>query len=151
MVRQYGTDRALFHLAQDPLPLALRVAPMASKPSADPASALLPQSYDTFRNLQTEFQRYQDAAFPIRSSRFFALELAGETGELANLEKKVWKGRSVADRDFQDEAADVCIALINFANSRGIDLAKAVEEKMRRIDRRRLEDPETETGGSAAD
>ena len=109
---------------------------------ADSASALLPASYRGLGTLQTEFQRYQEAAFPHRPPRFFALELAGETGELANLEKKVWKGRHVDEADFVDEAADVCIALLNFANSRGIDLAAAVEHKMRHIDRRRRAEPE---------
>ncbi|MGI9628725.1 MAG: hypothetical protein ACR2QM_17960 [Longimicrobiales bacterium] len=123
---------------------------MASKPVTDSASALLPVSYEGIRNLQAEFQRYQEAAFPPRSSRFFALELAGETGELANLEKKVWKGRVVADEDFQDEAADVCIALVNFANSRGIDLAQAVAEKMGRIDQRRVAHPESESNSEQA-
>ena len=108
----------------------------------DPASTLLPASYTGLRKLLEEFHRYQEAAFPERPPRFFALELAGETGELANLEKKVWKGRQVAPDDFDDESADVCIALLNYANSRGIDLARAVEEKMRRIDRRRLAEPE---------
>ena len=101
---------------------------------ADAASGLLPASYGGLRTLQQEFMRYQRAAFPERPPRFFALELAGETGELANLEKKVWKGRRVDDARFTDEAADVCIALLNFANSRAIDLASAVERKMRRID-----------------
>ncbi len=109
----------------------------------DPATGLLPSSYGGLRNLQTEFRHYQEAAFPERPPRFFALELAGETGELANLEKKVWKGRSVAAADFEDESADVCIALLNFANSRGIDLAAAVQHKMRRIDRKRLAEPES--------
>ncbi len=108
----------------------------------DSASALLPVGYAGLRTLQAEFRRYQEAAFPRRPSRFFALELAGETGELANLEKKVWKGRRVDEADFVDEAADVCIALVNFANSRGIDLAAAVERKMRRIDGRRRAEPE---------
>ena len=101
-------------------------------------NALPPTGYDGLRTLQAEFDRYQRAAFPHRSSRFFALELAGETGELANLEKKAWKGRAVDPADFEDEAADVCIALLNFANSREIDLAAAVREKMGRIDARRL-------------
>ena len=38
---------------------------------------------------------------------------------------------------FVEEAADVCIALLNFANGRGIDLAEAVEAKMRTVDERR--------------
>ena len=102
----------------------------------------LPAGYDGLRALQAGFHRYQQAAFPYRPPRFFALELAGETGELANLEKKVWKGQEIAEEDFADESADVCIALLNFANSRGIDLAGAVEEKMRRIDNRRRASPE---------
>ena len=109
----------------------------------DSASALLPASYDGLQTLQAEFRRYQEAAFPHRPPRFFALELAGETGELANLEKKVWKGRHVDEADFVDEAADVCIALINFANSRGIDLGAAVEHKMRHIDGKRRAEPQT--------
>jgi NTP pyrophosphatase (non-canonical NTP hydrolase) len=104
---------------------------------------MLPDSYAGLRTLQTEFDRYQRTAFPYRPPRFFALELAGETGELANLEKKVWKGRTVDDADFEDESADVCIALLNYANSRGIDLAHAVKEKMRRIDTKRVAEPES--------
>ena len=114
--------------------------------ATDSASALLPASYGGLGTLQTEFRRYQEAAFPHRPPRFFALELAGETGELANLEKKVWKGRRVNEADFVDEAADVCIALLNFANSRGIDLAAAVERKMRHIDRSRRAEPEGSGG-----
>ena len=110
----------------------------------DPASSLLPTAYAGLRELQHEFRRYQEAAFPQRPPRFFALELAGETGELANLEKKVWKGRPVARDDFEDESADVCIALLNYVNSRGIDLAGAVREKMRRIDRMRRTHPDGE-------
>lgn len=115
---------------------------MPHNTQSDPASNLLPASYAGLRKLLDEFLRYQEAAFPERPPRFFALELAGETGELANLEKKTWKGRQVAAEDFEDESADVCIALLNYANSRGIDLARAVEEKMRRIDGRRLAEPE---------
>lgn len=118
---------------------------MKEIPLPDGASALLPRGYVGLRKLQEEFSRYQDAAFPKRLPRFFALELAGETGELANLEKKVWKGRMVPASDFEDEAADVCIALLNFANSRGIDLAEAVEAKMRRIDEGRRLQPEPAT------
>ena len=105
-------------------------------------TALLPSSYWGLRDLQGEFQAYQQEAFPDREPRFFALELCGEAGELANLEKKIWKGRSVDDADFIDEAADVVIAILNYSNARGIDIARAVSEKMAEIDRRRLEEPE---------
>ena len=120
---------------------------MIDDPLRDAASEKLPAGYGGLRTLQTEFRRYQKDAFPERPPRFFALELAGETGELANLEKKVWKGREVARAAFDDEAADVCIALLNFANSRGIDLAAVVERKMRIIDEKRLTEPEI-TGAS---
>lgn len=116
---------------------------MNRQSTQDSASRMLPDSYAGLRTMQAEFDRYQQAAFPYRPPRFFALELAGETGELANLEKKVWKGRRVEEADFKDESADVCIALLNYANSRGIDLAGAVEAKMRRIDATRLAEPET--------
>lgn len=109
-------------------------------PEEDRPADALPAGFSGLGALQAEFHRYQTAAFPHRSSRFFALELAGETGELANLEKKAWKGRTVRDEDFADESADVCIALLNYANSRGIDLAGAVREKMKRIDDRRREE-----------
>lgn len=109
----------------------------------DPPDARLPESYRGLGTLQDEFRRYQEAAFPRRPPRFFALELAGEAGELANLEKKVWKGRSVASDEFADEVADVCIALLNFANSREIDVAASVRAKMSRIDRRRRAEPES--------
>ena len=111
------------------------------QPAQDPASRMLPAGYGGLRALQAEFRHYQEAAFPDRPPRFFALELAGETGELANLEKKVWKGRTIERADFEDEAADVCIALLNYANSRGIDLAGAVEAKMSRIDTTRRAEP----------
>jgi len=107
--------------------------------TADRATALLPVSWDGLTRLQQEFAHYQCVGFPVRSSQFFALELAGETGELANLEKKDWLGREVPVAAYADEAADVCIALLNYANARGIDLAAAARAKMEQIDRRRCE------------
>jgi NTP pyrophosphatase (non-canonical NTP hydrolase) len=103
------------------------------------ATSLLPTSWAGLAELQSEFDRYQCAGFPERGAHFFALELAGETGELANLEKKDWLGREVSPGSFADEAADVCIALLNYANARGIDLAVAAKTKMAQIDRHRRE------------
>ncbi len=104
----------------------------------DEATKLLPASYESIARLQEEFNRYQQSAFPVRGANFFALELNGEAGELANLEKKAWKGREIAHDDFSDEAADVMIAILNYANSRKIDLAASVQKKMQIIDQRRL-------------
>ncbi|MGI6454858.1 MAG: hypothetical protein ACOX5R_04460 [bacterium] len=100
----------------------------------DKISGLLPHSYQGLAELQQQFDAYQKAGFPARGANFFCLELNGEAGELANLEKKVWKGRQVEPEQFEDEAADVLIALLNYANARGVDLAQAVERKMNRID-----------------
>jgi len=85
------------------------------------------------------FDRYQVAVFPERPAAFFALELAGECGELANLEKKLWRkpGDRAPEETLADEAADVFIALANYCNARGIDLQRAVDAKLEVIDRRR--------------
>jgi NTP pyrophosphatase (non-canonical NTP hydrolase) len=95
----------------------------------DLISDLLPTQYDGISRLQWEFDRYQQKAFPVRGANFFALELNGEAGELANLEKKAWKGKEIAPEAFADEAADVLIAVLNYANARNVDLAKAVRKK----------------------
>lgn len=84
--------------------------------------------------IQGEFDQYQKANFPERTPQFFCLELNGEAGELANLEKKLWKGRDINKDLLDDEAADVFIALMNYANSRGINLGKAVASKLEWID-----------------
>ncbi len=90
------------------------------------------------RNAQQSFTQYQSQAFEDRSPSFFALELAGECGELANLEKKAWRIGKVANPSaLEEEAADVFISLINYCNSREIDLEKAVEEKLHAIEQRR--------------
>ena len=87
--------------------------------------------------IQQGFDRYQEACFTARAPEFFALELCGEAGELANLEKKRWKGKNVDRRQFEDEAADVFIALMNYCNAAEIDLGSAVADKVREIERRR--------------
>ncbi len=86
--------------------------------------------------IQEEFDKYQKEYFPVRSPEFFCLELNGEAGELANLEKKIWKGRDIAGELLADEAADVFIALMNYANSRNINLGDAVAKKLLVIDRK---------------
>ncbi|MFC2130622.1 hypothetical protein ACFLSQ_04250 [Bacteroidota bacterium] len=90
-------------------------------------------------SVQSLFDIYQKECFPERSPEFFCLELNGEAGELANAEKKRWKGKIVDGEIFRDEAADVLIALMNYTNSRGIDLGKAVKKKLHYIDRKRLD------------
>ena len=90
---------------------------------------------------QTEFEAYQSKAFPARSSQFFALELAGECGELANLEKKIWRDPSRTDciAELGGEAADVFIALMNYCNARQIDLEAEVTKKLQKIELRRVQ------------
>jgi NTP pyrophosphatase (non-canonical NTP hydrolase) len=84
--------------------------------------------------IQNEFDKYQKEYFPVRTPQFFCLELNGEAGELANLEKKIWKGREINEEQLVDEAADVFIALMNYANSRRINLGSAVKNKLQIID-----------------
>lgn len=89
---------------------------------------------DNLSRIQSQFNQYQKEYFPERSPQFFCLELNGEAGELANLEKKRWKGREVSNEKIADEAADVLIALMNYANSRNINLEKAVLNKLKIIE-----------------
>ncbi len=100
---------------------------------------LLKASNDGLRKVQKEFDKYQKKYFPKRSPEFFCLELNGEAGELANFEKKHWKGRHIEKECFEDEAADVLIALMNYSNSRQIDLGKAVAKKLEIIEQKRKE------------
>ncbi len=80
--------------------------------------------------IQQGFDAYQRECFVARPPEFFALELCGEAGELANLEKKRWRGSTVDDTRTAEEAADVFIALMNFCNARGINLAHALALKL---------------------
>ena len=90
------------------------------------------------QEIQIIFDEYQKQCFVERSSEFFCLELNGEAGELANLEKKAWKGREVDMESFCDEAADVLIAIMNYSNAKKIDLGKAVRKKLTKIEAARL-------------
>jgi NTP pyrophosphatase (non-canonical NTP hydrolase) len=96
-------------------------------------------SQEKLKVIQKYFDEYQINFFAERTGEFFCLELNGEAGELANLEKKKWKGKDIAQEALADEAADVFIALMNYSNARGIDLGKAVKAKLERIENKRLE------------
>ncbi len=101
--------------------------------------ALAPPQVQGLAPTQQSFLAYQLRAFGQRSASFFALELAGECGELANLEKKLWRDPEcgVDAQHLADEAADVFIALMNYCNARGIALEGAVQSKLERIEQRR--------------
>jgi len=83
--------------------------------------------------IQKCFDNYQEEFFPKRQPEFFCLELNGEAGELANAEKKIWKGLSVPQEKLEDEAADVFIALLNYVNSRKLNLTDALITKLNKI------------------
>jgi NTP pyrophosphatase (non-canonical NTP hydrolase) len=92
------------------------------------------------KKIQNEFDNYQRNAFEDRPPNFFSLELCGECGELANLEKKIWRDphKIIETEKLSDEAADVFIALMNYCNSRNIDLENSVAGKLTRIEEKRL-------------
>lgn len=91
------------------------------------------------KHIQDNFDNYQTKHFPKRTAEFFCLELCGEAGELANAEKKRWKGKTVSSEIFSDEAADVFIALMNYSNARGVNLGEAVAVKLAKIEAKRKE------------
>jgi NTP pyrophosphatase (non-canonical NTP hydrolase) len=92
---------------------------------------------ESLADVQTIFDNYQNTCFTQRTSEFFCLELNGEAGELANLEKKQWKGKAIDFDRFEDEAADVLIAIMNYSNAKKIDIGKAVAEKLNKIEKKR--------------
>ena len=94
---------------------------------------------ENLNEIQLHFDDYQTNCFVERSAEFFCLELNGEAGELANDEKKKWKGRDIPLEKFADEAADVFIALMNYSNARKINLGKAVKIKLHKIEETRAE------------
>ncbi|MBX3042714.1 MAG: hypothetical protein KIT33_01320 [Candidatus Kapabacteria bacterium] len=100
-------------------------------------NSLLEKVAEYIQTIQSGFDAYQNECFDKRLPQFFCLELNGEAGELANLEKKSWKGKDVPFDRFEDEAADVMIALLNYSNSKGIELGKAVYNKLVRIENKR--------------
>jgi NTP pyrophosphatase (non-canonical NTP hydrolase) len=101
---------------------------------------LIPPQVQGLEQTQQSFMDYQLRAFGQRSASFFALELAGECGELANLEKKLWRdpNSNIDPQHIADEAADVFIALMNYCNARGVQLESSVQGKLQRIEERRL-------------
>jgi NTP pyrophosphatase (non-canonical NTP hydrolase) len=84
----------------------------------------------TLPMVQQLFADYQHKSFVDRPPEFFALELCGEAGELANMEKKRWRGDVTDENATAMEAADVLISLVNFCNARGINLSEAVVQKL---------------------
>jgi len=124
-----------------PTPSLSPLSPASPAASALPAhpKPLSPPLASGLRESQRSFSDYQSQAFPLRPPSFFALELAGECGELCNLEKKIWRApeRPYDAAHLAEEAADVLITLLNYCNARGIDLESAVEAKLEHIERRR--------------
>jgi NTP pyrophosphatase (non-canonical NTP hydrolase) len=102
---------------------------------------LPPPRVGGLKEAQLSFQAYQSIAFFDRPPSFFALELAGECGELCNVEKKIWRDpeRPIDHLHLAEEAADVLITLLNYCNARGIDLEGAVETKLVQIEERRVQ------------
>lgn len=115
-----------------------------------PRDADLTPIPDALADAQARLDAWNQAHYPPRPPEFFALELAGETGELANKEKKLWRARTapgaaasippqaagVAPADLAEEAADVFIALVNYCNARGLALGPAVAAKLDVLERR---------------
>lgn len=95
---------------------------------------LLNSIFGNLSEIQDKFDKYQNEFFPERSPQFFCLELNGEAGELANDEKKIWKGKEIDQSKLADEAADVFIALFNYANSRKINLEDSIISKLEKIE-----------------
>lgn len=62
---------------------------------------------------------------------FYALGMAGEAGEVANLIKKRMRGSTIEIQDLYDELADVFTYLLLLADEVGVDLESAYRGKAR--------------------
>ena len=102
-------------------------------------SELLASVLEGASEIQKGFDSYQREFFRDKPAEFFSLELCGEAGELANLEKKIWNGREIDSSKLEDEAADVFIALMNYCNARGINIGESVARKLAVIEKKRYE------------
>jgi NTP pyrophosphatase (non-canonical NTP hydrolase) len=102
-----------------------------------------PPWYPKARELHEEFLRRAQAKGCLSASsdlpRFFALAIAGEAGELANLWKKEMRGDVISMQDVAHEMADVRIYLEHLAAVLGIDLDFHCAEKLQ-IVQARLDD-----------
>jgi NTP pyrophosphatase (non-canonical NTP hydrolase) len=63
-------------------------------------------------------------------TNFLTLAICGESGELANLVKKEWRGDAIHKEAVRDEMADIRIYLEHLATHLGIDLDQACERKL---------------------
>lgn len=66
----------------------------------------------------------------------YALGLAGETGELVNLIKKMNRGSLIEAEDVSNEIADVFIYLVDLAHSLGINVWDAFVSKHHDLEER---------------
>ena len=67
------------------------------------------------------------------SSSQWSNAVAGETGELCNLIKKLERGDMVYTEDIAKEAADIVIYLDMLCQKQGIDLSRAIVNKFNEV------------------
>ena len=72
---------------------------------------------------------HAECAVDIRRMPVFPVHVKAQAGDR-------WR---IPRERVEDETADVFIAVLNYADARGIDLARVVAEKLRTIEARRLE------------
>jgi NTP pyrophosphatase (non-canonical NTP hydrolase) len=77
--------------------------------------------------------------------RFLVLAICGESGELANLVTKLWRGDKADAALLREELADIRIYLEHLARHLGVDLDEACVAKVKVVEAR-LEVKEREAG-----
>jgi NTP pyrophosphatase (non-canonical NTP hydrolase) len=81
------------------------------------------------------YMRKMELSSSVEQSRFLALALAGEVGELANLIKKEWRDGPSPERNkaIAEEMADCAIYLHHLALSRFVDLPAEIQLKAQKL------------------
>jgi NTP pyrophosphatase (non-canonical NTP hydrolase) len=80
-------------------------------------------------------QRCEESFYPLNdwSLTDWATAVAGETGELCNLIKKIRRGDKIETEAVADEIADVVIYLDLLAARLGLDLENCVKNKFNKV------------------
>lgn len=98
-----------------------------------------PPNLQVIENSITErSKRFRTFDDRMEHSRYMALALAGEVGELCNLVKKEWRGdpKGLDGKALLDEASDVFVYWVNFCHVHGWGIWKVMEHADRKAERK---------------
>jgi NTP pyrophosphatase (non-canonical NTP hydrolase) len=88
-----------------------------------------PRGWDHYNRVRSDEERVEQLFKD-------TVNLVGEVGEFANLVKKAHRDHNYPKAEFEEELADALIFLVKTARTAGVDLERAVIEKLAVNERR---------------